>query len=75
MSEPVDPRLRHGTVRTLVQDEAAKVKSGNEADSTGGIQKSTDIATAKPSDVETSGFVTTPEISRSNSVDWIRGNG
>jgi hypothetical protein len=73
MSEPVDPRLRHGTVRTLVPHEEAQAKPGNEAE-TEGLQKSTDIATSKPADVETSGFVTTPEIDRSNSVDWIRGN-
>ena len=74
MSEPVDPRVRHGTVRTLMPKEEAEAKRGNEAKGEEELHKSTDMATAKPADVETSGFVTTPEIDRSNSVDWIRGN-
>ena len=73
MSDPVDPRLRHGIVRTMpvAQQEESKTKPAaaeNEA-------KTTEIGTAEPSDVESNGFVTTPEMSRSNSIDWIRGSG
>jgi len=80
MSEPVDPRLRHGNVRTLVPPEEVEAKSGTnepEAAAAGAaeeIHKSADLATAKPTDVETNGFVTTPDLERSNSTEFIHGS-
>lgn len=72
MSEPLDPRLRHGKVRMLVLPEEVKEKAGNEAAE--GIHKSADLATAKPTDVETNGYVMTPTLERSNSVELIHKN-
>lgn len=75
MSEPVDPRLRHGNVRTLVPPEEVEAKSGTkEPAAAEEIHKSADLATAKPTDVETNGFVTTPDLERSNSTEFIHGS-
>ena len=52
MAEPVDPRLRHGTVRELVPAAEASEKQPDIA----GIKKSTDVATSKPTSVEQYGL-------------------
>lgn len=72
MSDAVDPRLRHGTVRELVPAEAAEKKPTEESKEEKGIHSTTDVATAKPTAVESYGMDMDIDDDR-GSTEFIRG--